>query len=207
MGDGSTEPALIEALIDRMPAMVLVADRERRIRYVNRAASERFGVHALPGDRVPIEPPEDCPGPAPAGSTSGCQGFCGIGCILRDALLAVFGPDPVFEEQAGVVAGFDDRGRKEDRRVLVSTQALEFAGETLALIAVADARPVLRVGKFISICSASKRIRTEDGRWEEVEVFFRDRAGVEFSHTLSPESARELYGQFLDEKLGKRKGG
>lgn len=46
---------------------------------------------------------------------------------------------------------------------------------------------------FLSICAACKKIRNDKGRWEQVEVYVRDRTDAKFSHGICPECARELY--------------
>ncbi len=43
---------------------------------------------------------------------------------------------------------------------------------------------------LLPICSRCKKIRNEAGDWERIEVYVRDRSGVEFSHTLCPECFR-----------------
>ena len=39
---------------------------------------------------------------------------------------------------------------------------------------------------ILPICSQCKRVRDDDGFWHQVEVYFRDRAEVDFSHGLCP---------------------
>ncbi|MFH1853332.1 MAG: hypothetical protein ABIA75_13420 [Candidatus Neomarinimicrobiota bacterium] len=46
---------------------------------------------------------------------------------------------------------------------------------------------------FLSICSACKKIRDEQGDWIEPEVYVRDHSQAEFSHGICPECASQLY--------------
>jgi PAS domain S-box-containing protein len=39
----------------------------------------------------------------------------------------------------------------------------------------------------LPICASCKKIREESGRWQQIEVYIRDRAQVEFSHSMCPE--------------------
>lgn len=39
----------------------------------------------------------------------------------------------------------------------------------------------------LPICASCKKIREETGLWEQIEVYIRDRAQVEFSHSMCPE--------------------
>jgi len=55
---------------------------------------------------------------------------------------------------------------------------------------------------IIPICSSCKKIRDDEGYWEQVEVYVRDRSEAEFSHSICPECAKKLYGDFLtDEEI------
>lgn len=55
---------------------------------------------------------------------------------------------------------------------------------------------------LIPICAGCKKIRNDDGFWQQVEEYFRDRADVEFSHGLCPECVQRLYPDFADKKSG-----
>jgi PAS domain S-box-containing protein len=43
---------------------------------------------------------------------------------------------------------------------------------------------------ILPICANCKRIRTEDGRWDAVESYVRERSNAEFSHGICPDCAR-----------------
>jgi PAS domain S-box-containing protein len=40
---------------------------------------------------------------------------------------------------------------------------------------------------ILSICASCKKIQTESGSWQQIEVYVRDHAQVEFSHGICPE--------------------
>lgn len=46
---------------------------------------------------------------------------------------------------------------------------------------------------LLSICASCKRIRDEQGRWQTLEVYIRDRSTVDFSHALCSECIKRLY--------------
>lgn len=65
----------------------------------------------------------------------------------------------------------------------------------------AAARDVTHILKgFLPICAKCKKIRTDIGYWEQVEVFIRDHSKVEFSHSLCPACAKKFYPEFYIEK-------
>jgi len=48
---------------------------------------------------------------------------------------------------------------------------------------------------LLSICASCKRIRDEEGHWEQLEIYIRDRSTADFSHSCCPECAQKLYGK------------
>jgi len=49
---------------------------------------------------------------------------------------------------------------------------------------------------LIPICASCKKIRTDEGFWQQVEVYIRDHSEVEFSHGLCPDCLKKLYPEF-----------
>jgi PAS domain S-box-containing protein len=54
----------------------------------------------------------------------------------------------------------------------------------------------LREG-FLPICSSCKKIRDKSGGWHQIEAYFRDHTGADFSHTFCP----ECFSSFCEEEL------
>jgi len=52
---------------------------------------------------------------------------------------------------------------------------------------------------MIPICSHCKKVRDDDGYWEQVDIYIREHAGVEFSHGLCPTCAKKLYPKYHKE--------
>jgi PAS domain S-box-containing protein len=51
---------------------------------------------------------------------------------------------------------------------------------------------------LLPICASCKKIRDEQGQWNPVEKYIRDRSDVSFSHGICPECARRLYPEFCE---------
>ncbi len=43
------------------------------------------------------------------------------------------------------------------------------------------------------ICASCKKIRDDQGYWQQVEVYIRDHSDAEFSHGICPDCMAELY--------------
>lgn len=50
---------------------------------------------------------------------------------------------------------------------------------------------------FLPICSSCKKIRDDEGYWQQVEKFVQDRTNARFTHGICPDCAITLYGNIL----------
>jgi methyl-accepting chemotaxis protein len=50
---------------------------------------------------------------------------------------------------------------------------------------------------ILPVCSNCKKIRDDQGYWEEIEVYISERSDADFSHGVCPECVEELYGEDL----------
>ncbi|MHB9097760.1 MAG: response regulator [Syntrophales bacterium] len=53
---------------------------------------------------------------------------------------------------------------------------------------------------IVPICSNCKKIRDDQGYWNQVEVYVRDHTEAEFSHSICPECRKELYPELARKK-------
>ena len=53
---------------------------------------------------------------------------------------------------------------------------------------------------LIPICASCKKVRDDNGFWNQIEVYIRDHSEAEFSHGICPGCADELYSQYRKEK-------
>jgi DNA-binding response OmpR family regulator len=55
---------------------------------------------------------------------------------------------------------------------------------------------------IIPICAHCKKIRTDDGYWQQVEVYVRNHSDAEFSHGICPECTKTLYPELSESDKG-----
>ena len=102
---------------------------------------------------------------------------------------------------AGLEAGADDylskpfdpgelRARIEVGRRLVKMQD-SLASKVEELRQAIDQIKTLR--GIVPICASCKKIRDDQGYWNQVEVYVRDHTEAEFSHSLCQECMKKLY--------------
>ncbi|MFC1828783.1 hypothetical protein ACFL0O_04135 [Thermodesulfobacteriota bacterium] len=49
---------------------------------------------------------------------------------------------------------------------------------------------------LLPICASCKKIRDDQGYWNQIESYIRERSDAEFSHGICPECAKNLYPEF-----------
>ncbi|HOI74547.1 MAG TPA: hypothetical protein PLO63_10400 [Syntrophales bacterium] len=58
------------------------------------------------------------------------------------------------------------------------------------------------IAGFIPICASCKKIRDDEGSWNQLEAYLSQRIDVSFSHGLCPECAQKLYPDFYKKADG-----
>ncbi|MGR3177085.1 MAG: hypothetical protein ACUZ8E_03395 [Candidatus Anammoxibacter sp.] len=53
---------------------------------------------------------------------------------------------------------------------------------------------------LLPICAACKKIRDDKNNWNHIETYIRDRSDADFTHTICPECAKELYPELYKDK-------
>ncbi len=54
---------------------------------------------------------------------------------------------------------------------------------------------------LIPICSSCKKIRDDKGYWNRIEEYIMDHSKVKFSHSICPDCAKNLYPEFVTDKI------
>jgi PAS domain-containing protein len=181
-------------IMNAIPIPVFLVDDDVRILDLNAAASGSFGVSRETvrlrrgGDTLhclhSTEVPEGC-GRAPA-----CKA-----CVIRDSVTnSVKGASTTRRRMRfEVVTG----AKKAELELLISASPFPQGGQNVVLLMVEDITELSRLRSIIPICSQCKRIRNEAEFWQQVEAYFHDYIGVDFSHGLCPACLKEVYGDYV----------
>ena len=54
---------------------------------------------------------------------------------------------------------------------------------------------------FITICARCKKIRNLEDKWEQMEKYIEQHSLAQFSHSICPDCARQLYPDFNNDKI------
>jgi len=61
------------------------------------------------------------------------------------------------------------------------------------------------LGSMLPICSSCKKIRNDQGYWQQIESYIRENSGTEFSHSLCPDCLKKLYPDYADSIINNKK--
>jgi hypothetical protein len=71
----------------------------------------------------------------------------------------------------------------------------------MLIVELQDALANIRKLKgLLPICASCKKIRNDEGYWEQMEVYIRDHSDAEFSHGICPDCIEKLYPDFAKKK-------
>lgn len=59
---------------------------------------------------------------------------------------------------------------------------------------------VKQLGGLLPICANCKKIRDDNGYWNQIELYIREHSEAEFSHGICPDCAQELYPELKIDK-------
>jgi hypothetical protein len=182
-------------IMNAIPVPIFLVDEDVRILDMNAAASGFFGVskeavHLVRGgDALHCLHAQDVP--------EGCgRGPACKSCVIRNSVTSsVKGANHIRRRMK-----FEVRTAPKTKQLelLISASPFPQAGENLALLVLEDITELSRLRAIIPICSQCKRIRNGAEFWQQVETYFHDYIGVDFSHGLCPECFHQVYGEYLN---------
>lgn len=112
-----------------------------------------------------------------------------------------FGTICVLDDEANEYSEVQDRLLQRFREMVEGELRLLALNARLERrnIEIEEARGEIdRLRETLPICSYCKKIREDDGYWETVEIYMRDREGIEFSHGICPECEVAHFGETGD---------
>ncbi|MEE9914153.1 MAG: PAS domain-containing protein [Deltaproteobacteria bacterium] len=82
-------------------------------------------------------------------------------------------------------------------RDITERKQVERDRETLIVELQQAMKKVKTLSGMLPICSSCKKIRDDQGYWNQIESYISDHSGAEFSHGICPECAKKLYPNFF----------
>jgi len=177
------DEADFRAVLDSMPAMVMVVDEDVRVLESNRAAASMLVGGQL---GAPLRRAGDamlC-----INSRAHAQG-CGHSdacrrCCVRNSVGEALAGSAVVRRRARLE--YLREGAVQEVWALVSATAIEFGGRTRVLLVIDNISDLTDIQSFLPICCVCKKIRPDKDTWMPLESCFKDYWDVDFSHSYCP---------------------
>ena len=192
----TTDAVSLRAMLDALPAMVMVVDEDVRILDYNQAAAsllpggpdtffmKRSGdaMHCLHS----LETPQGC------GHSVQCQR-----CVVRNSVQEAIRGATVARRRARL----ELRTSTEILEIyaLVTATPITFEGQARVLLAIDNISDLTDIQSFLPICSVCKKIRPEKNTWLPLESYFKNYWDVDFSHSYCPSCQTAEQARLLQE--------
>lgn len=180
----------LQAVIDTIPSMVFITDRDARILDLNSAATEALDikdsliVRRLCGDIL------RCVNAGKAGENCGKTKAC-EDCMIRNSICEAHDGQKVYRRKAEIE--FFPANDNKKSHVYVTASPFKHSEKKLVLLILEDVTELMELRKIVPICASCKSIRKDDNYWEKVESFMRRNHDFEFTHSICPSCRKKLY--------------
>ncbi len=175
------------AVLNAMPMPVFIIDDELRVRDLNHSAQQFF---ELERDAVLSQL---------AGELLHClyaNGGCGQteqceSCLVRQAVTSCSKSRDVSRRR--MKFSTKRTGRVREFEMLITATAIPYDGRIFTLMVLEDITELTMLKTLLPICMHCKKIRDDRQYWRNVESYFHQYIGVDFSHGICPECVEKLY--------------
>ena len=194
-------PVARQTVFEGMTEAVIVLDVDGRLVDFNPAAGEIIGPEAsLTIGRSAAEAFAGLPELARAVEAEG-GGMSGVGISLMRGGVARY-----FDLRLSEL--MDARGRRRGRLIVLSDvtdrRMAELEREELISRLQRALAEVKALSGLLPICSSCKKIRDDQGYWQQIEVYIRDHSEADFSHGICPDCKKKLYPELANPDPNKK---
>jgi len=183
--------SFLRDVFEAIPAMLFIVDDDVRMLHLNATASNSLGldiknVYKKRGGEAlhcihSREDPEGC------GRAFVCKG-----CVVRNAVVEAASGGKMYRK-ATIAELVTEEGIKSDIHLLVTASPLACEGKTFVLLALENVSELIRLKSLLPICMHCKKIRDDEGYWNDVTSYFKSQLDVDFSHGLCTECLDKYY--------------
>jgi nitrogen fixation/metabolism regulation signal transduction histidine kinase len=185
---------LMGAILDAYPNPTIVVDDDVRALFINRSARGALGVKTDEHYKAALlkrgghllhcvhagDSPEGC-GRGPVCKT----------CVIRNSVGKALKTQAV--SRARAVLQLDTGTATVDAHFLVSTASVDKDGKQVVILTLEDISDLVKLTSLLPICYQCRKVRTEESYWLTVEEYFKEKADIEFSHSLCNDCLNKHY--------------
>jgi len=185
---------LVATVLDAIPSYILVVDEDVQIIGFNLAASLLLGespelvLHRRAGDIL------HCLHATEAAEGCGRAEFC-KDCPVRNSVYESFRGQKVVRKRARMELLSAER--KLEIYLLVTTAPFLYQDNSLVLLILEDISELMELKRILPICARCKSIRNDKEYWQSLECYMKHHLDLDFSHSICPKCARDLYPEYF----------
>ncbi len=98
-----------------------------------------------------------------------------------------------------------NRGLTIFRGNLMERKQIEVEREKLIIDLSRAISHIKKLSGLLPICACCKKIRNDQGYWQQIENYIRDHSEADFSHGICPDCAKALYSEFYRDRSEEKK--
>lgn len=191
---------LSRTIYDAVPSPILVVNEDVCIIDHNRAAENilspqsqvvmrrRAGevLHCLNANRSP----QGC------GRSEPCRE-----CVIRGSVTRCLATGALTRQKARLELA--DGEKVNEVHFLVSAAPLTHQEQKLVVLILEDIGEVVELRRMLPICARCKKVRDGEDLWHRVDLYLSKHMDLDFTHSLCPNCAAELYPRLMGDKADK----
>jgi PAS domain-containing protein len=195
--DTQSVDTFLRAVLDAVPSMVFIVDKDLTVLDANEAAHRTLGgnpqvvLKRLCGEVLHclnVGLGKAGAGPKRCGTTEFCDS-----CVLRQS--SKDAQSGVTVERRPYTMRLEKGGTDEEVHLLVTAKAFDAGGEPLTFLVLEDVTELVELQRLVPICAWCRKVR-DDGEYKyNLETWLTKRTHLKFSHVMCPECSRTYGGE------------
>ncbi len=177
-------------IFNTVPIPMLVVDADLNVLEYNAAARPLLGAETQIMPKVKCGELLRCLNVTVGQHTCGTATAC-ADCVIRKSVNSAVQGVQVSRQRSSL--NRTEAGITRTINLLVSSVLFESEGQPRVLLMLEDVTELLALRGLLPICARCKKIRDDKKYWHALESYCHDYLSLEFTHSICPECAKELY--------------
>ncbi len=183
----------LRAILDAIPYMVLISDKDYLILDANKEAIRFIGsnpekvLYRLCGEAL------HCLNAHTSKGGCGTTPLC-ADCVIRQTMKEITAETPSVRKTGKM--RLLQAGQMRIVWFSVTASRFEYQDEPLELLVLEDVTELVELRQIIPICSHCRKVRDDANFWHHVEDYLHKHTGVQFSHGLCPDCLNAHYPEY-----------
>lgn len=180
--------SLLKRMLDAIPSVLFLVDRDLRIVLYNKAAAGVVGeartqiLHKRTGEALHcLNAGESLDG---CGKQEACKS-----CIIRGSMLEAFATGKLISRRSRLVRAEGEK--TTDLFMQVKASPFTHQGQDYVLLLLEDMTSFVELQRLIPICAKCHKVRDEQALWTRLDEYVRDHLGADFTHGYCPDCLNE----------------